>query len=690
MPQTALDDQSALDFAFLRAEGVRQLERLAGEVWTDFNTHDPGITILEQLCYALTDLAYRAGYDVADLLASASEEPYASLLTPAQILPTNPVTVEDLRRVAIDVPGVKNAWVDIVDEPIAVFDSALGDMSYFAVRSDPSAAPTLGPNASEIRVKGLYRVSIEKSDLDIEGGVLRRAVARRLNRFRALGEDFHEIRVLAQQPVRLKAVLEIDAMRHPPKLLAEVYACIADYISPRVPFCTLEEMLARGRRVDEIFEGPLLEHGFIDAQDLARIQRRRTLRLSDLIRELMSVPGVIAVTNLQFYGADGQPSRDWLLSIDADKTPRFDLLNSDIQVHRQGLRVDHDGMRAAARSLFGEYARIAAVPPSEAAQERDLRPPEGRDRQVGSYRSVLHDFPAVYGIGPGGLPESASPVRKAQAKQLKAYLMFFDQTLANQFAQLANATRLFSFRDSAADSYFCQLARDDAELGLDGLRFASRGEHLATLQQITEVEQSGVRRRNRFLDHLLARFGERVRDYSILRPPGSEEDAQFEERLAQYKRALLRDYARLSWERGRGFNYLEPAGDSPEGNVSGLELVLRRKLGVTDDDERFYLVEHILLRPLPGDVYQQGPLFRDACSSDPYSLQVTAVFPNWPARFTDEDFRAFVERTVREETPAHLAVRVLWKSRADMEAFRAAHAAWLARWRAYRLAELEL
>ena len=57
---TAPHGHRALDYAALRAAGLRHLERLAGHLWTDFNDHDPGITILEQLCYALTDVAYRA------------------------------------------------------------------------------------------------------------------------------------------------------------------------------------------------------------------------------------------------------------------------------------------------------------------------------------------------------------------------------------------------------------------------------------------------------------------------------------------------------------------------------------------------------------------------------------------------------------------------------------------------------
>ena len=62
---------TAMDYAALRAEGIALLGQLAGGQWTDFNTHDPGITLLEQLCYAITDLGYRANFPMADLLAGS-------------------------------------------------------------------------------------------------------------------------------------------------------------------------------------------------------------------------------------------------------------------------------------------------------------------------------------------------------------------------------------------------------------------------------------------------------------------------------------------------------------------------------------------------------------------------------------------------------------------------------------------
>ena len=66
----AAPDTSPTDFDALRLRAIGTLQRLAGQTWTDHNSHDPGITLLEAVCYAITDLAYRTEHPVADLLAS--------------------------------------------------------------------------------------------------------------------------------------------------------------------------------------------------------------------------------------------------------------------------------------------------------------------------------------------------------------------------------------------------------------------------------------------------------------------------------------------------------------------------------------------------------------------------------------------------------------------------------------------
>lgn len=50
---------------------------MGSSLWTDYNIHDPGITILEALCYALTDIAYRAGWDINDLLTPEPNKPFS-------------------------------------------------------------------------------------------------------------------------------------------------------------------------------------------------------------------------------------------------------------------------------------------------------------------------------------------------------------------------------------------------------------------------------------------------------------------------------------------------------------------------------------------------------------------------------------------------------------------------------------
>ncbi|MFO0795312.1 MAG: hypothetical protein U0586_14775 [Candidatus Brocadiaceae bacterium] len=82
-------------------------------MWTDYNIHDPGITILEALCYALTDVAYRAGWDINDLLMPEPNKPFSKqpFFTAREILTVNPWTPDDFRRLLIDLESVRNAWV---------------------------------------------------------------------------------------------------------------------------------------------------------------------------------------------------------------------------------------------------------------------------------------------------------------------------------------------------------------------------------------------------------------------------------------------------------------------------------------------------------------------------------------------------------------------------------------------------
>lgn len=85
-------------------------------------------------------------------------------------------------------------------------------------------------------------------------------------------------------------------------------------------------------------------------------------------------------------------------------------------------------------------------------------------------------------------------------------------------------------------------------------------------------------------------------------------------------------------------------------------------------DEGMYIVEHILLRPdvtaEEGLADEFMPVCTDNCENcepiDPYSYRVTVVLPGWTYRFSNMDFRNFMEELIRRELPAHILARICW------------------------------
>jgi hypothetical protein len=92
-------------------------------------------------------------------------------------------------------------------------------------------------------------------------------------------------------------------------------------------------------------------------------------------------------------------------------------------------------------------------------------------------------------------------------------------------------------------------------------------------------------------------------------------------------------------------------------------------------------------KPFVDTAETQGRWISTSQNKDPYSLQLTFIFPDRPEpgrsqdRFQNENFRAFMENTIREETPVHLTVYIRWLSRAEMGQFEEAFKIFLAQLR---------
>lgn len=921
---------NSMDFRFLKEEGIRRIQELAGKIWTDYNEHDPGVTFLEVLCYAITDLGYRTTFDMKDLLASnplgdASDE--YSFFTARRILHNNPVTLQDYRKLLMDVSlvidqdgnevsdtencdfsnsllntedkkpceiiGIKNAWLEVSkSSEYAIFSNVaesrlsfsgletsnsdplqigvlydivlefsdsnfLGDLnldttefdfpiyhpSVQKLLSDPSGThekPTyeydlelfekitelfkdpenienIQQQTNELRevqvqvnvefprwdeaglnwndiyeikkaikkielifiglpenMEIVYRLDDGKTILDDPRGdqaindiwlasgredlkdravpfleeitnrinclvlgttdsVLKRyqnkvlailsllSKARaRLNAHRNICEDFFQFNALRVEEVLVCADIEIEANANVNEVEGTIFYQLDRFLSPTVNFYSLEEILQkdlenkkygiqaidRGRKIittsltvsqqvisgdivslsgfedqaieytvesfssnelnsnftdieiredlttasesedsflfigslseeklrlsEEVFEGPALENGFIDEDELVKADRLAFVNASDIINLIMDVDGVIAVKTLQIANSpqDDNPeikkrSVRWCLelAINDNYVPRLS---------RQGSRMTFfkDGLPFTA-SILGSDQKFDELK----ASERDPKPsnptldfkiPKGEYRSLSEYTSVQDDLPAFYGVGPEGIPmnlrdEEEIRLTKVKTKQLKGFLMIFDQLLANYLEQLDHVKHLFSFnplkKENVSESdplppaynfqvdktYYSQPIYEIVSNSLE-LYFSLEGKIDSEedikrileneLQPITEDILTFQARRNKFLDHLLGRFGEQFDDYTMLaerlevdkvdfgrfegqfdkypNPKRKIEEASTGLELIEDKQDFLSRYPDLSANRGKAFDYKSPLYWFLD-NSSGLE-----------------------------------------------------------------------------------------------------------------------
>ena len=274
---TALNNTRAeareIDWNGLREEGLKYLQAMSGHLWTDYQLHDPGVTILELLCHAITDLNARLSQDIGDILAKKNTETASKqFFSPREILTINPVTINDYRKLLIDLPGVKNAWLVPVTEsrPSLYYDQDNSALLY-----------DYASGAQRITLKGLYRVLIEKDEDVTDEEQLKKAVIERLHAHRNLCEDFVEVTILAEETISIYSDIEIDENADPDEVLGKIYYDLANFISPRVKQYSLKRMLQKGKTIEEIFNGPQLENGFIDDDELGKGEKRKELHASD-------------------------------------------------------------------------------------------------------------------------------------------------------------------------------------------------------------------------------------------------------------------------------------------------------------------------------------------------------------------------------------------------------------------------
>ncbi|HTF81884.1 MAG TPA: hypothetical protein VL947_09170, partial [Cytophagales bacterium] len=206
------------DYFFLRNEGIRLAQELAGDIWTDYNEHDPGVTILEQVCYALTDIAYRTHIDIDKLLFSEGTTSTVAfdnaLFLPEQILLSPVVTFKDLRTLFIDrVHELRNIWFR---------------------------------SAKDSKYKGIYDVHVLPHHGRLQEDDLQAKISKLYSSHRNLCEDLGEVVIKKAEQIVVSVHLNLDQDAPIEGTLAAAYYALYTYFTPQLTYASFEALQEQG------------------------------------------------------------------------------------------------------------------------------------------------------------------------------------------------------------------------------------------------------------------------------------------------------------------------------------------------------------------------------------------------------------------------------------------------------------
>lgn len=572
-------DNPGLDYAFLKEEGTRIVQELAGKIWTDYNEHDPGVTTLEQLCYALTELSYRAEFPLVDLLTDQAghiDPNRQALFVGQRIFPCNPLTIDDFRKLLVDrVSQLANIWLQPCSEEVGgqQVNGLYKLLLYIPTPADPCAEET------------------EQTPEGIVSEVAKQYVAHR-----TLCEDLAEAPiVLKPVPTTIAVDVSIGDRLSPEEIMAGILFNVGNYLAPELRRRPLTQTMVDTLAPSAIFNGPLMLHGLINDDELQDYQQ--TVYTQDILRAVINTEGVLTAKHLKVcvqgsdapYGGLEQGENcpiDPNIPIEVPDNSVLQLVTdlsarcngAGIRLLRQGVVVNPNAARVQRllQRRWAEYRRSYDL----AAQYREYYPfPKGEYRDVKSYYSIQNQYPKVYGIGSYGLPHDVTAMRKAQAKQLKGYLLVFEQMLADYFSQLAHVKDLFSTAQERPQTYYFQYLNQSVpdvepllKQGGDGQPGYRKG-----LPKVVASQDPAMQRRNQFMDFLLALYGESLDSANVSQYSCREHGEPDEQRLLKAKRALLEHLVESSYYRGRGIDYYDLSTGS---GFAGMAIKSRIQLGM--------------------------------------------------------------------------------------------------------------
>ena len=571
------------DFTGLKAQALDFIQSYSDSIWSNLNPSDPGVTILDQVCFALTELGYCGDFSIPDLLTPENGKSTSAnqFYLPERIMTTSPVTPQDYLKYAIDgVAGVTGALFETVNNVYSTY-----------LRVDTN-----------------------------DGSETCEAVYFYLNKARNLGQRF--LRPALFNPVfrqvngKITVIDTIDTS----EIKQQINVALQHYQLPLVKSAGYEELLAEGWNTDDIFNGPLLKNGWMPS---IVGQKQDTITIAELNILILAVPGISssAVTPVVVGCTEFSCGRGELMVLD------FETLI----VQKETSPFDSTLQAPEAASTTSAFLG--------AAHQAQTTFTQGTYRDIQNYYSIQNTFPETFAVGANAITANATPFQIAQSRQLKGYLTLFDQVIANQFAQLAGVGRLFSFKNTNSgapwDEHAFYAFKDDEEKehleypvpyqgfsptyfyqslyevphirpllkDHDALKFSTGligkkelehqswlaykqdpyNAYMRGLAELTANEPRDIARRNDMLNHLLARHGASPMLFDTVINGSAYTGNQLKDRVI-IKSLYLQNLDLLSYNRYRAYNYVGAGKLTYPLSPSEMEQLDEALIAYTDHD----------------------------------------------------------------------------------------------------------
>lgn len=582
------NDDPASDFEKLVSQVIGVVQRLTGHTWTDYNLHDPGVTIIEQLCFAITDLAYRTDFPVEDLITDPNgliHRGQHAFFTKEQILSSTPITASDFRKFFLDeIEEIDNVML----LPVKSAHSHNSIKSLYAIQARLNCHIARDCNFNSVLIdETCNKIKDKITHLFLEN--------------RSIGQGLSEVIVMQPQDIDLSAEITIKYSIAPEEILVKIHNAIEELLNPKTRVFTEKELLDNGMTIDEIYRGPFLKCGFIPDSELKPIETE--IDPIAITNAIMNVEGVVFVRNIVINGQDtGSIGKPFVL----DKN-HFPLLDTDsfftnVHLYTEDCKLNlketiyHDLINRTWQ-LHTQHRKVFVNKNGEDTIKK------GVYRHTGEYFSIQNNFPVTYGIGHEGISAKEPDERKAAVRQLKAYLLFFEQILANYLAQLNNLSNLYSMNTSEGNihSYFTQplynvpgisilLSAFTTALETNDVKswdefIAKPGNaYVKSLGKLIETPEEYIERKNKIFDHLLARFNRQLSSYPILHYFNSYIQGNNEEQMAfllNWKASIINQTIDIDQSKIKAFNY-----KAEHDKVSGFEEKVSLLLNITQKERR--------------------------------------------------------------------------------------------------------